>query len=258
MKKTLLVLSTVFYSFVASAQINWNQEIFDAWVNMRVGDGKNNAIWWCQGEVYQYPSGKLVARMEGIDHGHVLKVAKDSVIQLNRKTFTYHDLATNEIITEGNGQKLDPIAYPYQKITYMLKGNKLRTLVEQGAGTRITKMGPGEGISVRKLGDVYVWTAPVFLDFTTPRGKYEAYENYDFFYNPALKSSSEKYQLTWERYGDLPAAIGGGKGIIHLVSYRVDSIDAIPSEVFKRYLKEKAQLWLAPPKDMAEIAELQK
>ena len=261
MKKLLLtfVLLTVICAATSYGQsMAWNQEIFDAWVKMRVGDGKSNAIWWCQGEVYSYPAGKLVARMEGIDHGTVLKVAKDSVLQLNRKTFTYHDLKTNEIITEGMGQKLAPIAYDYQKITYALRDGKLKTWVEQGGGARLTKMGPGESITVRKTGETFIWTAPVFLDFTTPRGKYEAYENYDFFYTPSLKTTKEKYQLTWERYGDIPAAIGGGKGIIHLVCYRVDRIEDLPSDVFKRYLKEKAPMWLNPPKDLAEIAEMQK
>ena len=261
MKKTTLILSLFLFIGSLNTQgqsMAWNQEIFDAWVKMRVGDGKSNAIWWCQGEVYSYPAGKLVARMEGIDHGTVVKVAKDSVIQLNRKTFTYHDLATNEIITEGFGQKLDPIAYNYQKITYALRDGKLRTWVEQGGAPRITKMGPGESITVRKTGDTFIWTAPVFLDFTSPRGKYEAYENYDFFYTPSLKTTKEKYQLTWERYGDIPAAIGGGKGIIHLVCYRVDTIEDLPSAVFKRYLKEKAPMWLNPPKNLAEIAEMQK
>jgi hypothetical protein len=257
-KTTLFVLAFCASVAVEAQEIKWNQSIFDSWVQMRVGDGKANAIWWCQGEVYSYPSGKLVARMEGIDHGKVIKIAKDSVIQLNRKTFTYHDINTNEIITEGFGQKLEPIAYPYQKITYLLKNGKLRTYVEQGAGARITKMGPGESISVRQLGGNYIFTAPVFLDFTGPRGKYEAYENYDFFFSPSMKTTKERYQLTWERYGDLPAAIGGGKGIIHLVSYRVDKIEDLPSAVFKKYLNEKAQMWLAPPKDLEEIGALQK
>jgi hypothetical protein len=108
------------------------------------------------------------------------------------------------------------------------------------------------------LGGNYIFTAPVFLSFTSPRGVYEAYENYDFFFSPKMKTTKEKYQLTWERYGDLPAAIGGGKGIIHLVSYRVDKIEDLPSAVFKKYLNEKAQMWLAPPSDLAEIVELQK
>jgi hypothetical protein len=260
MKKLVLIIIAFYYGLpsVSAQSMPWSQDIFDAWIQLRAGDGKNNAIWWCEGEVYSYPSGKLVARMEGIDHGTVLKVAKDSVIQLNRKTFTYNDLQTNEVITERNGQKLDPIAYNYQKITYVLRNNKLRTWMEQGAGARLTKMGPMEGINVRKTGNTYIWTAPVFMDFMTPRGKYEAYENYDFFFTPSLKTTKEKYQLTWERYGDLPAALGGGKGVIHLVSYRVDKINDLPSEIFKRYLKEKAQLWLNPPKDLAEIAEMQK
>lgn len=157
-----------------------------------------------------------------------------------------------------NGKPVQHIEYPYQKITYINKGNKMETWVEQGQAPRITKLGPGYGTTARKLTEnTFVFSAPVFLNFETPRGRYEAYENYDFFLNLNNKKTKDKYQLTWNRFGDLPHFLGGGKGIIQLVCYRVDSIEET-SKAFQKHLKEKAPLWLNPPKSLEEIAQLQK
>jgi hypothetical protein len=253
----VMALAFAFTSEANAQTVPFDQEVFTKWVDMRVGDGKSPAIWWCYGEVYSYPDGKLLAYMDGIDVANLVKIAKDSVIQLNRKTFVYKHPETKEILYgEYNGKPVMHIEYPYQKITYSLKGDKLQTYVEQGAAPRITKMGPGYKTSARKLGQNYVYSSPVFLNFETPRGKYEAYENYDFFIAPAGKNTKDKYQLTWNRYGDLPPFLGGGKGVIQLVCHRVDNYTDLP-ESFQKHLKEKAPMWLAPPKNLEEITKLQ-
>lgn len=260
MKKiSFTFLATFITCFAVLAQnIAFNQDIFDKFVEMRVGDGKKNVYWYCYGEVYSYPDGTLLSRMEGIDAANLIRVTKDSVIQLNRKIFVYTDAKTNEVLKEYNGQKVSHIEYPYQKITYVLQGDRMATYVEQGSGDRITKMGPGYNTLARKMGNSYIFTSPVFLDWNTPRGKYEAYENYDFYYFPEKTQLEHRYQLSWVRYGDLPPFFGQGKkGIIQLVCYRIDDFEKIP-EPIRSHIRNEATLWLKPPKDLDEITQLQK
>jgi Protein of unknown function (DUF1838) len=256
--KLLLVFFLLKSSISFAQNIPFNPDVFAKWVDMRVGDGQKPAWWYCFGEVYSYPDGKLLAKMEGIDVARLLKVSKDSVIQLNRKTFVYEDPQTGQVMYgERNGKPVQHIEYPYQKITYALRGGQLATWVTQGSGARIQTMGPGYKSTARKLGENLVFSSPVFLQFETPRGKYEAFENYDFFVAPAAKNTKDKYQLTWNRYGDLPPFLGGGKGVIQLVCFRLDTFDDIP-ETLRKHIQEKAPLWMNPPKSLTEIEELQK
>jgi len=231
-------------------------EIFKTWISARVGDG-GPVYWYSVGTVRQYPSGKIVARMEGFDAARMVKSEEPGKVhQLSRKTYIYRDPVTNARLNEANGQKLEPLKYPYQFMTYWLEGDRMMSIVEQGVGARIQKFGPSSGIFAQKLGDTIAFTAPVFLDFETPRGKYEAFENYDFFIQPK-GGVMEPHQLSWVRYGDIPPALGGGKGIMHMVSWRVEKFDDLPATV-KDYVRAEAPLWLEPPKSIAEIREIQK
>ena len=255
--KKIIVFSLIFAANSAFSQnIPFTKEVYDQWVSMRVGTGKP-IYWYCFGEIYSYPEGKLVARMEGFDAARLQKINADSAIQLNRKIFYYEDAKTGEIVDEVDGKKVNHIKYPYQFITYSRKNDKLITWVEQGSGANINKMGPGEGIIARKMGENIEYAAPVFLNFTTPRGKYEAYENYDFFVNTNERNTEKKYQLFWNRYGDLAPFLGTGKGVIQLVSYRLDSFEKLPEKLKKR-VREQDKMWLEPPVSVEEIKSLQK
>jgi hypothetical protein len=257
MKKTSLVISFILLNVTLFAQnIPFTKDIYQQWLDMRVGTGKP-IYWYCFGEIYTYPDGKLVGRMEGFDTARLIKINADSSLQLNRKIFYYEDAKTGEIIDEANGKKVNHIKYPYQFISYIRKNDKLITWVEQGAGAAINKMGPGEGIIARKMGQNISFAAPVFLNFETPRGKYEAYENYDFVLNHSEKDGQKRNQLFWVRYGDMAPFFGTGKAIIQLASYRVDSFDALPEKLKKR-VREQDTMWLEPPKSVEEIRELQK
>jgi hypothetical protein len=233
-----------------------SQEIFDQWIDMRVGDGTSPAIWYCFGEVYSYPEGKLLTKMEGIDIAKRLDVTPDSVIQLNRKIFVYTDVETGEVLKSYEGNPVSHILYPYQWITYVHRQDQIVTWVEQGKAPRITKMGPGTNTKYRKVGSAHVFSSPVFLNFTTPVGKYEAYENYDFIIDPSAVHTSDRNRLTWVRYGDAPPFTGEEKCIIQLICYRVDQLSDV-SEVLYRYIREEAPLWLQPPQSIEEIRSLQ-
>ncbi len=234
---------------------------FDAFVAMRAGTTGQPVWWYCTGELYSYPDGKLLALVEGTDVGrlHVPDShAGQDAVQLSRKTFVYRDPLTGAVLKEVNGQPLPPIAYPYQVIHYQLVGDKLRTFVEQGVGTRLARIGPDERARVRTGNPTAtLFSIPLFLNIETPRGKYEAYENYDFIAPPApSKKEVPHYQLTWNRFGDLPPAFGPGKGVMQLVGRRVEKFSDLPAS-FQTYINTEARLYREAPRDMAEIRELQ-
>jgi hypothetical protein len=252
-----LILLLCALSWATLAQ-GFNAQRFQQFVTMRVGTG-TPVYWYCVGELYSYPDGKLLAKVEGLDTARLVKAESkaDSALQLSRKIFIYRDAKTNAVLQTVNGQPVQHIEYPYQKIEYQLKGEQVVTFVEQGAGLRKQRIGPVEGMSARQFGPTTMFSAPLFLNFTTPRGKYESYENYDFLLVPNSKAVVSPYQLTWNRFGDLPPFFGPGKGIMQLVSYRTDSYAALPATM-RDYLEKSAPLWKQPPQDLNEIQALQK
>jgi hypothetical protein len=241
---------------INAQNISFTDEVYSDWLQTRIGEGDASVFWSCFGEVYSYPDGELICYMVGADMGNRMEITPDSIVQMSRKIFIYVDPETGEAYDTYNDQKVRHIQYPYQLISYVKDGDDLRTWVTQGAGNRIQTIGPGTGISARKMGSNTIYSAPLFLDFETPRGKYEAYENYDFIYNPNADSTIDKYQMTWVRYGDKAAFAGPGKGIIQLIAHRVDTWEELP-QALKNYINEKAPMWKAPPANLQEIQDIQ-
>lgn len=233
----------------------FDQEIFDQFVELRVGTG-DPVYWYMKGEVYSYPDGKPIAIIEGFDTGRVIrpKDSKDTAYQLSRKIYVYRHPETGELLEEYNGNPVTYIKYPYQYITFKLEGNELALYVEQTKDGRLQKIGPVKGTSVRRVGETVVYSAPMFLNIETPRGKYEAYENYDFFHHAHEKP---KYQLAWNRFADRAPWAGPGRAILQMIGWRVDRFEDLPDTI-RSYVEKEAPLWKEPPKDMDEIRELQK
>lgn len=228
------------------------------WVDARAGTG-DPVHWIADGSVYEYPSGKKLFGMIGFDSStSIWPDEEDGVItHLTRKTFAYTDPETGEILKEYNGNVVEPIAYPYQMITYRLENDRIYGDVEQGVGDRVQTIKAEEGIPYRKMGDSYIYNASVFLDFPLPTGdQYQAWENYDFFIHPE-GSVDEPHQMSWARYGSVPRWAGEGKAIIHLHSWRVESHEEFPEQILT-WAKEEKPKWLYPPKDIAEVRALQK
>ncbi len=233
-------------------------EEFRMWIDARAGTGEP-VHWVSEGGIYEYPSGKKLFGMIGFDSSRVFWPEKpgDPVVHLTRKTYAYTDAQTGEILTEYNGQKVQPIAYPYQMITYRYEGGRIFGDVEQGVGAGVQKIAAKTGMTWRWIGkDTLAITAPVFLDFALPGGaRYEAWENYDFFIHRA-GTTDEPHQMAWQRYGALPPFAGKGQAIYHLLSWRVDSNAKLPAKLRDWAAREKP-MWLNPPKDIAEIRALQ-
>ena len=234
---------------------SWTPELFDLWTKIRTGTG-TPVYWYSVGTLRSYPDGKLLARVEGYDTARAVRPSADVVQQLNRKIYIYRDPVTNAVIDSFEGKPVEPVAYPYQLITYTLGSDGLETMVEQGRGTKVQKIGPGKDLQVRRVGDGVVFTAPLYLDFPTGTGaNYQAFENYDFFV-PAPYRAGSANQLSWVRYGDAPGFAGGGKSIMHLVTWRIDRYDDVPATM-RAYIEAKAPLWKAPPVDLADVRRLQ-
>ena len=71
------------------------------------------------------------------------------------------------------------------------------------------------------------------------------------------KDPRAAHQLVWNRFGDLPAFVGPGKAVIQMVGWRVDRFEDLPAQL-REYVRTEAALWMAPPKDLNEIRQLQK
>ncbi len=257
MKRFFLLLFLALCAGVNARAQGFTPATFQQFADMRIGTGQP-VYWYCIGEIYSYPEGKLLARVEGIDTARRWRADETPTraVQLSRKTFVYRDAATSEVLREVNGQKVAHIEYPYQFITYELKDGQIASSVEQGGGARLQKIAGGSPMRLRQLGNLTIVSAPLFLSFPTPRGKYEAYENYDFLLQPKGAKAAQ-YQLTWNRFGDLPPFFGPGKSVFQLVSYRVDKYKDLPATM-RDYLEKEGRLWMKPPVDMDEIRQLQK
>ena len=210
--------------------------------------------------MYAYPWGEKLFGMIGFDSSKVIWPAKpgEEVLHLTRKTFTYTDAKTGEVLKEYKGQKVEPIAYPYQLIRYRSKDGLIYADVEQGQAPNIRHIQSNDGIQARKVGsNTWAYTAAIFLDFPLPGGgRYEAWENYDFFIQPEDSGVDETHQMSWQRHGDLPSWAGKGKAIYHLLSWRVESQDEFPEALLKWAKKEKPQ-WLTPPESVEQIRKIQ-
>jgi hypothetical protein len=236
----------------------FDKNTFEQYVTMRAGTG-TPVYWYAVGEVYSYPEGKRLLKIEGADTARVVRPADapDTALQLSRKIFVYRDAVTNELLKEYEGRPVTRIAYPYQFITYRLVNDMLTTFVEQGAGASLRKIGPGTDFLLRRLDKDLVYSAPLFLSMDTPQGRYEAYENYDFFLRSSETASPAKYQMVWNRIGDLPAFVAKGRSVIQMIGWRVDRFEDLPATI-RDYIAKEAPMWMQPPKDLDEIRSLQK
>jgi hypothetical protein len=232
---------------------------FAAFVDMRAGVGEP-VYWYCIGTMKEYPSGRVLARFEGIDTARRVNDPRNpnTAYQLSRKIFVFRDPDTNAVIREYEGRRIPPVAYPYQYISYSLRDGVLETLVEQGREPRVQRIGPVGGLSVRRLGEAWVFTAPLFLDFPMGGGaRYQAFENYDFFIQPRGAANPVPNQLSWIRFGSLEPFAAGGQSVQHLVAWRVERYEDLPATI-REYIDAEAPLWKAPPRDLDEIRELQR
>lgn len=254
MIKPILLAALFSFLAVTACSQDFSASDFQRFVEMRVGAGQP-VYWYCIGEVYEYPAGKLIAKVEGIDTARLIRSESNPTrkLQLSRKIFFYRDPENGEIIRESSGMRVEPIAYPYQKITYELNDGRVKATVVQGQAPRVQTIESAGTLRVRRFGRTSVFSTPLFLNFPN----FKAYENYDFFLDPDSRDRYGKYRLTWNRRGNLPPFFGGGDSVFQLVAYRFDRYRDLPASI-RAALESDGRLWMNPPKDLAEIEDLQK
>ena len=162
------------------AAARWTAKRFRRWCAMKMGTGGDVVRWYVSGDVYEYPSGKLLARVEGLDvaRGVIEGDGSRCAHQLSRKFFVFRDPVTNAVITRHDGAAVAPIRYPYQHITYRREGDggTLTTEVTTGTGENV-RTTAGNEISARRAvgggggGETashttpFAWCTPFLKDF---------------------------------------------------------------------------------------------
>ena len=245
---------------VSAEATAWTPERFDRWVEARAGTGEP-VYWYSTGTLRAFPGGELLYTVEGYDAAIGHRVSDTLAEQYSRKIYIYRDPETGDVVRTVNGEDVEPIAYPYQFITYELKTDGdapyLQTFVEQGRAPRVQTIGPGTDLTVHDFGNMTLYTAPLFLDFPIGGGKrYQTFENYDFI---VPHDEDETAIITFMRYGPLPGfAVRDGitDGAMHLKTWRIDDYADVP-EGFREYIEADAPLWKTPPADRDAIRALQ-
>ncbi len=257
-----VIATTSFPNPASDKATGWTPERFDTWVNSRAGTGEP-VYWYSVGTLRAFPGGEHLYNFEGYDISNARRVSETMTEQYSRKIYIYRDKDTNEVVREVKGEQIEPIAYPYQFITYEYKTDKdepyLQTMVEQGKGDALRSIGPGTDITVRQVGDLELYTAPLFLDFPIPgtETRYQTFENYDFV---IPQDQSKPGMITFMRYGPLPhwaQKDGITMGAMHMTTWRITDYDDVP-QTLRDYVEAEAPLWTAPPEDLADIRRLQK
>ncbi|MCB2107142.1 MAG: hypothetical protein KDE14_05550 [Rhodobacteraceae bacterium] len=252
-KTFLAALALAAVSAATHAQAGgFTPELFDAWIKMRAGDGKP-VFWYSEGIVKSNPEGETIGYMTGTDMSIVMRdeTKPNTWIQLSRKIFITIDPKTGEIALGPDGKPRRPIAYPYQMKTYTLDGDEIVYSVQSHDGRVIADEEPRRNYSVRKIGNVTHFNYAMFIDRDRGNGeRVQRFEVNDFFMRPDPDlNEQERYQYTW-------TGTGPGPIMSSAVSWRYSAFDDIPNELVKKYIRENAPLWQAPPKDMAEIERI--
>lgn len=253
----------------SEAAQGWTQDRFNTWVEARAGApeevGEGDPVYWYSiGTLRAFPGGELLYKLEGYDIANARRVSDTKAEQYSRKIYIYRDAETNDVVREVDGETVDPIAYPYQFITYELKKSDngepyLETFVEQGEHPRVQKIGPGRDMTVRQVGEVNLYTAPLFLDFPIPGTdqRYQTFENYDFVIPDEAEDGPG--MITFMRYGPLPKFAqknGITMGAMHMQTWRIDNYEDVPQSL-RDYVEAEAPLWTEPPADLNAIKLLQ-
>ncbi len=238
---------------LAASAGGFTQQNFNDWVSMRAGDDGRPVYWYGTGTVMDQASGKVLARIDGLDTSFAYRDPNrpDTWIQLSRKIFILLDPVTGERQLDRDGRPRPPTAYPFQVRSYRLDGNEIVYDVESHDSARVFAEPTQRNFTAREIGRVTHYNYAMFIDRVRVDGtRAQRYEVNDFFLrrDPGL-SESERYQYTW-------VGTGPGGTVSSVLSWRQRSFDALPDGTLKTFVREQAQLWLVPPKNIAEIESL--
>jgi len=228
--------------------------VFETFVDSNMGlDGKP-VYYYSIGTVKTFPGGELLANIEGVDMARLLRRDADgSVHKASRKMFLLRDPATNAVIEQIDGKRLDGYFYPYQSMTFRLEGDVLRGVSTQGSGAAKHTVDIGSALDARRVGEMVVFSAPNARARPDGTGSFEMYE---FWVQPKGSATRPSTTLTLTLVNWHP--IGRGKPVYtHRTSWRVERYDALPASL-REWIDVNAPMYREPPRDLAEIEALQR
>jgi len=214
-------------------------------------------VWVGEGQLYESPSGKVIAKMDGFDVAKGVLIAPDHIRQFSRKIFWFRDPITNEILTEYKGEKVKPIKYDWQVFDYKRGedvNNMPTTIPSIVKGPRSVPMMP---FTARYAGnDLLSFQCPLFIDLPLWNGKsYQAWEIYSY----TMDLTHDRHKppsVSWTRQGSCPPFIKGNNGVMHFLAHRIDSFDDLPTYM-QELVEREYDLFKAPPVDMHEVRLLE-
>lgn len=253
------------------------EDSFDLFVKMRsglgTGNGSNDIVFWTgEGEIYESPSGKLLAKIDGMEVSKAIYLdkEKDRARIFSRKIFWYRDKDTNEIITEFDGMPVQPIRYDWQVFDVERSTTSSANMNTQQPqrdplinpltiqAVRSPRLTPPTPITPRIAGSKnQLWfNIPLFLDFKLPggRGCYQAWELYDYSIDATFPDNRPP-SLGFTRNGSIPPFVNDGRGVMHFQCNRVNTFDEL-SESLRSLIETDYVLFRTPPSNIEEVDRL--
>jgi hypothetical protein len=227
--------------------------LFDAWIRLRGGED-GPAYWYSEGLVRSMVDGRVESRMLGVETWitpNDLRTATRAV-SLSRKVYFFLEYDRDEIVRDpATGKPRRPSIFAYQVRTFALKDGAIDYTVESH-DTRGTRLGgAGSVYTVNAMGDqVHVNYAVFPAPARGEGGSVARGEIYDYFdHGPRIAEMPQRYQGVWSS--------GSTAGqIANMAHWRYPSFAAVPNDWLKAHIRKNGPMWMAPPKDMAEIERL--
>lgn len=229
--------------------------LFEAWIAMRGGED-GPGYWYSDGLVRSMIGGTVDSRMIGVETWITPKALRTptSAVSISRKVYFFMERDKDVIVTDkATGKPRRPSIFAYQVRTFTLVDGTIDYKVESHDTVSTRFGGPGTVYTIHTTGQQMHVNYAIFRTTVGKDGtSVSSGENYDYFdHGPAIKELHQRYQGTW--------ASGNTAGnMANLMHWRYASFDAVPNEWLKAHVRKNGPMWMAPPKDMAEIEALRK
>ncbi len=229
--------------------------LFNAWIALRGGED-GPGYWYSDGLVRAMGSGRVDCRMIGVETWITPKALRTatSAISISRKVYFFLERDKDVIVTDAaTGKPRRPSIFSYQVRTFTLIDGAIDYKVESHDTVSARVGGAGSVYTVHATGDQVHVNYAIFRTTSKADGTTTASgETYDYFdHGPRLTEMHQRYQGTWSS--------GNTAGnMANLMNWRYPSFDAVPNEWLKAHIRKNGPLWMAPPKDMAEVEALRK
>ena len=263
-------------------------DTFETFVTMRTGidlskkdadydAGYTNdkvSFWTGQGQLFESPSGKLLANIDGFDVSKAIRINDNLVRQFSRKIFWFRDPITNLLMDEYQGEEVKPIKYDWQVFDYK-RGKPVKVpphMDQQSNDPGLVPIMPSIVKGVRRVPcqpiipryagpKTLLYQMPLFIDIETPRGRYQAWEFYDYTIDLADGDDSvvnfhRPPSVTWTRQGSNPPFASDGDGVMHFLGHRCDCFEDLPDHM-KNLVEQDYHSFRGPPAGMDEVNELE-